>query len=241
MLTDVCSDNVECLFDFDQTGDAEVGMAAMAFENETATEIQKACKYNSCKYRCMYIKFMLNYIVSFPPNITAPETFMATVGEESVYTFTVSSDSQNINVIILHEGEETLPSGVQLNNPDGDSYTITWTPADNTSVLNLTIVAMDPNLEKISSFHNPVVQLCACENEGNCTTNGLLANDFSFIILNCECPEGTYVHTYIAKYVHKKGYRNQKPYSSDFKSVGKLLATYALPSVFYTNRILACY
>ena len=116
---------------------------------------------------------------------------MATVGEESVYTFTVSSDSENINVIILHEGEETLPSGVQLNNPDGDSYTITWTPADNTSVLNLTIVAMDPNLENISSFHNPVIQLCACENEGNCTTNGLLANDFSFIILNCECPEGS--------------------------------------------------
>ena len=115
---------------------------------------------------------------------------MATVGEESVYTFTVSSDSQNINVIILHEGEETLPSGVQLNNPDNDSYTITWTPADNTSVLNLTIVAMDPNLENISSFFNPVVQLCACENGGNCTSDGLLANDFSFIILNCECPEG---------------------------------------------------
>ena len=115
---------------------------------------------------------------------------MATVGEESIYTFTVSSDSENINVIILHEGEETLPSGVQLNNPDGDSWTITWTPADNTSVLNLTIVAVDLNMNNISSIFNPVVQLCACENEGNCTTDGLLANDFSFVILNCECSEG---------------------------------------------------
>ena len=43
-LTDVCGDNVECLFDFDQTGDAEVGMAAMAVENEAATETQEACK-----------------------------------------------------------------------------------------------------------------------------------------------------------------------------------------------------
>ena len=60
--------------------------------------------------------------VSFPPNITAPETFMATVGEEAVYTFTVSSDNENINVIILYEGEETLPIGVQLNNTHGDSY-----------------------------------------------------------------------------------------------------------------------
>ena len=138
------------------------------------------------------IKLLNVHTVSFPPNITAPETFMATVGEESVYTFTVSSDSQNISVIILHEGEEILPSGVQLNNPDGDSYTITWTPADNTYVLNLTIVAMDSNFDT-SSFFNPVVQLCACENGGNCTTDGLLASDFSFIILNCECPEGSYI------------------------------------------------
>ena len=115
---------------------------------------------------------------------------MATVGEESVYTFTVTSDSQNITVIILHEGEETLPSDVQLNNPDGDTYTITWTPSDNTSVLNLTIVAMDPSLQSISSFFDPVVQLCTCENGGNCTTDGLLANDFSFVVLNCQCPEG---------------------------------------------------
>ena len=43
-LTDICGDNVECLFDFDQTGDVEVGMAAMTVENETATEMQEACK-----------------------------------------------------------------------------------------------------------------------------------------------------------------------------------------------------
>ena len=114
---------------------------------------------------------------------------MAIVGEESVYTFTVSSDSQNISVFILHEEEETLPSGVQLNNSDGDSYTMTWTPTDNTSVLNLTIVAMDPYLN-ISSFFNPIVQLCACENDGNCTTDGLLNTDISFIALNCKCPKG---------------------------------------------------
>jgi len=43
-LTDVCGDNVECLFDFSQTGDIEVGMVAMAVENETAIEMQEACK-----------------------------------------------------------------------------------------------------------------------------------------------------------------------------------------------------
>ena len=43
-LTDVCGNNAECLFDFSQTGDVEVGMAAMAVENETAVEMQEACK-----------------------------------------------------------------------------------------------------------------------------------------------------------------------------------------------------
>jgi len=145
----------------------------------------------------MYYKSeLLKFTVSFPPNINAPETFMATVGEESVYTFTVSSDSENITVILLHEGEETLPSGVQLNNPGGDGYTITWTPVDNTAVLNLTIVAMDLNMKNISSIFDPVVQLCACVNGGDCTADGLLATDFSFMVLNCECPEGIHTYTY---------------------------------------------
>ena len=43
-LTSVCGDNVECLFDFSQTGDMEVGMAAITVENEMATKIQEACK-----------------------------------------------------------------------------------------------------------------------------------------------------------------------------------------------------
>ena len=43
-LRDVCGDNVECLFDFAQTGDVEVGMAAMAVENEAAAETQDSCK-----------------------------------------------------------------------------------------------------------------------------------------------------------------------------------------------------
>ena len=43
-LIAICGNNVECLFDFDQTGDVEVGMAAIAVENETATELQEACK-----------------------------------------------------------------------------------------------------------------------------------------------------------------------------------------------------
>ena len=43
-LTAVCGDNIECLFDFDQTGDVEVGIAALTVANEAATEMLEACK-----------------------------------------------------------------------------------------------------------------------------------------------------------------------------------------------------
>jgi len=45
-LVDMCGDNVECLFDFGQTGDADIAMAAMMVENETAMEMQDSCKIN---------------------------------------------------------------------------------------------------------------------------------------------------------------------------------------------------
>jgi len=47
-LVDVCGDNIECLFDFGQTGDPDVGMAAMMVENQTASEMQDACKIMLC-------------------------------------------------------------------------------------------------------------------------------------------------------------------------------------------------
>ena len=49
-LVDVCGDNVECLFDFGQTGDADVGMAAMMVENQTASEMQDVCKIIICYF-----------------------------------------------------------------------------------------------------------------------------------------------------------------------------------------------
>jgi len=95
--------------------------------------------------------------------------------------------------MVLHDGEEDmLPDGVVVDDLDGDSYSITWT-TDNSTVLNLTIVANDPSKENVSSMFTLTVQLCACENGGNCTTNGLLNTDSTFVVLNCECPAGMYV------------------------------------------------
>lgn len=43
-LVEVCGDNAECLFDFSETGDIEVGMATLAVENEATIESLLACK-----------------------------------------------------------------------------------------------------------------------------------------------------------------------------------------------------
>ena len=42
-LVEVCGDNAECLFDFSETGDIEVGMATIAVENEAMIESLSAC------------------------------------------------------------------------------------------------------------------------------------------------------------------------------------------------------
>ena len=55
-LTDVCGTNAECLFDFAQTGEVDVGMAAIAVENETATEMQETCKL------IIYVRMLFHFM-----------------------------------------------------------------------------------------------------------------------------------------------------------------------------------
>ena len=47
------------------------------------------------------------------------------------------------------------------------------------------------------SVHSVQVQLCACENGGNCTTDGLLTITGDTLVLACNCPEGNSVNNFI--------------------------------------------
>jgi len=38
-LTEICGDNPQCLFDFDQTGDANVGMNTLQFEEQAIEQV----------------------------------------------------------------------------------------------------------------------------------------------------------------------------------------------------------
>ena len=122
---------------------------------------------------------------TFPPNITAPAVFMATVGINSTYSFLVTN---SISVSIMVNGQFELPSNAQLTNMSNEDHVLTWIPLDVSEELNITIVAI--GARNVSSVFNPRVQLCGCVNNGSCTEAGVLNLQLPFIVLNCECLPG---------------------------------------------------
>jgi len=124
---------------------------------------------------------------TFPPNITAPAVFMATVGINSMYSFMVT-DSISVSVMVNRQFD--LPSNVLLTNISSEDYVLTWLPLDVSEELNITIVAT--GARNVSSVFNPRVQLCGCVNNGTCTEDGVLNLQLPFVILNCGCPTGKY-------------------------------------------------
>ena len=110
---------------------------------------------------------------------------MATVGVASTYSFIVTG---SVNVSVVINGQSTLPSNTNFTD-DGDTFTLTWSPADISEEFNLTIIATAEQTA-ISTFV-PRVQLCGCLNDGNCTEDGVLNLETPFVVLNCECPPGS--------------------------------------------------
>ena len=110
---------------------------------------------------------------------------MATVRVASTYSFIVTG-SENVSVVI--NGQSTLPPNTNFTD-DGDTFTLTWSPADISEEFNLTIIATAEQ-SAISTFV-PRVQLCGCLNDGNCTEDGVLNLETPFVVLNCECPAGS--------------------------------------------------
>lgn len=105
-----------------------------------------------------------------------------------MYTFNVTDDGGNFNVSLLGE----TPDNTELVT-DGTMYTFRWMLAspDNISVA---FTAVD-NLQARSVI-DPQVEICACENGGTCTLDGVLDLDADPIVMNCECPEGICVQIF---------------------------------------------
>lgn len=123
------------------------------------------------------------FIESFPPNISAPATFVITVGMSSIYSFTVTTESTNLNVTSFVNDESY--NNITRN---GDTFTLTYNTFDRNEEINLTIIATTE--QDARSMVVPRVQLCGCMNNGNCTVDGVPNIESPFVVLNCECPAG---------------------------------------------------
>lgn len=110
-------------------------------------------------------------------------TFRVTVGEFSTYSFTVTDESEGVQVQVEGPAEDTYFLNVTNNN-----YEFNWALIETSSVSVVTFVATDTL--GVSSILSPRVEVCACRNGGNCTTNGILGIDSNAVIMRCECSLG---------------------------------------------------
>ena len=117
----------------------------------------------------------------FPPVFTANSTFVVTVGRPSVYYFTV--DASNVTVGVVGG----VPIGATLMGVHG-MYTFTWT-LEGPLNLSLTFSAMDSY--NVTSLLSVRVEVCACQNGGNCTLDGLVGVALGqSVVMNCVCSKG---------------------------------------------------
>ena len=112
---------------------------------------------------------------------------MATVGVDTIYSFTVTG-SKDVTVSINRQ--ETLPSNSNFTK-SGNTFTLTWNPVDINEEFNVTIIAIAERNAR--ALFVPRVQLCGCVNGGNCTNVGVPNLQLPFNVLNCECPAGIQV------------------------------------------------
>ena len=119
---------------------------------------------------------------NFPPTLSGSNIFQVNLRQPSVYTFNATDEGDNFTVTI---------SGNQPSNStlveSGGLYTFTRTlqKLDNATI---TFLATD-SLNAVTMLM-PQTLLCACENDGVCTTEGLLTTDQDPLTMNCECQQG---------------------------------------------------
>ncbi len=133
----------------------------------------------------MYTHAPTLYTGNNPPRIAGPTTLLVNLGEVAEIRLNVTDDRNIFNISVIGG----LPRNATLSQSDEKSteFTFKWFSDDIVNI-SLTFEAKD-DFEAIS-VHNVQVQLCACENSGNCTTDGLLIVTGNTLVLNCECPEG---------------------------------------------------
>ena len=107
------------------------------------------------------------------------------IGQLAIYTFTVTDESGSAEVKV--QGELTPNTSTLAQN--GNTYFFSWKVVE-IKDYSLTFVAVD-SMNVVSTL-SPRVEICACQNNGVCTLEGILGTMGNVIDMECECPPGMY-------------------------------------------------
>ena len=120
---------------------------------------------------------------NFPPVLNGSMTFRVTTGQSALYSFT-ATDSGSVTVVPAVQG---LASNTYTFSSSNNTYSLTLTLVEPTNI-SVAFIATD-NMNAVSTI-SPRVEICACQNGGVCTLDGILTADASSVVMRCECPEG---------------------------------------------------
>ncbi|KAL5468857.1 hypothetical protein EMCRGX_G029980 [Ephydatia muelleri] len=119
--------------------------------------------------------------INIPPKIWGLENFfIADVGEPSVYHFYVMDDEETYTVGVVGG----IPAGANITYYK-ENYTFTWILHQ---IQNVSLTFYISDSLNVTTQLSVQVRICACQNRGNCTLNGLnYITDAHSVIMNCEC------------------------------------------------------
>ncbi len=102
--------------------------------------------------------------------------------------FTVSDDNNNFRVSVI--GGLPAESSLTIVPMDGFSEArFLWTPNE---IVDVSLVFEARDERDAVSVLRVQVLFCACENGGECNDFGLGSPSGDTVLLNCDCPDGTY-------------------------------------------------
>ncbi len=137
-------------------------------------------------YSLAIINFPLPPPVNTPPLIAGPSVLVVTLGQEAELVFSVTDDNNNLSVSLI--GGLPINSTLTVSPMDGFSeVTFRWTI---TEIVDVSLLFEARDERNAVSVLNVQVQICACENGGDCTVEGLPSVVGSTLVLNCDCPQG---------------------------------------------------
>ena len=145
-------------------------------------EFMHVCVFTTNHSQAVNLIFL--FTANNPPRITGPATLLVDLGVEARLVLNVSDDSNNFTVSILGG----LPENSNLERTGPSEYIFTWMLNE---IVNNTLEFEARDELNATAVHNVQVQICACENGGNCTINGIIGTAAGNILLNCECSEGS--------------------------------------------------